>query len=315
MAAQLPQPTCKPLPNPVPVAVKKCACLLDASGSPAGYMPLEISRECLLGASSRNWPSDFPDGAHRAPCAPITARRHGFPCRQALATTPMCPGWYFFPAPPLAILNPPPAANSSRPACARLAGPGGALLIGADLQKDPIRASMPPITTAEGLTAAFNMNALHHLNARAGLPASTSPPNDAACGVLQRNARQRIEMHLECLKAHSIHIHLGERTPSTLKSRAPASTPRIPINSPWKASVPRTESPPASPRCPAGWTDRKTCSACIWPRYRRERKSCHPPIPQIVMHRFQCRYTESAVFLSTTLPTIINGRCGDTPWG
>jgi dimethylhistidine N-methyltransferase len=85
----------------------------------------------------------------------------------------------------------------------RLAGDDGYLLIGADLQKDPARLNAAYNDSA-GHTAAFNLNALEHLNARLECGFDVSAFEHRA---FYNETLGRIEMHLECKKAQSIRIN------------------------------------------------------------------------------------------------------------
>jgi dimethylhistidine N-methyltransferase len=87
-----------------------------------------------------------------------------------------------------------------------LAGPGGSLLIGADLQKPPEQLHAA-YNDAQGLTAAFNLNALHHLNRELDCGFDTDTMRHLA---FYNSTQSRIEMHLECLQDQ--HIRLGDNT-------------------------------------------------------------------------------------------------------
>ena len=85
---------------------------------------------------------------------------------------------------------------------ARVAGPGGALLIGADQWKDAgvlRRAYDDP----DGVTAAFNLNLLRRINRELG--------GDADLGawahhVVVNDAEQRVEMHLRSERDQTLHV-------------------------------------------------------------------------------------------------------------
>ncbi|MEQ3722644.1 L-histidine N(alpha)-methyltransferase [Alcanivorax sp.] len=198
--ARLNQP--QTIAEPGAGSCEKVRLLLDA-WQPRHYMPLEISRECLLGASHQ-LAHDFPDVHISAVCADYC---QAMAMPQALAE----PGRVvFFPGSTIGNFEPAARADFLK-GLRTLAGPGGALLIGADLQKPDARLNAA-YNDAEGLTAAFNLNALHHLNRELGCQFDT---NNVQHVAFYNAARQRIEMHLECLGDQ--HIQLGERT-LTLKS-------------------------------------------------------------------------------------------------
>lgn len=198
--ARLNQP--QTIAEPGAGSCEKVRLLLDA-WQPRHYMPLEISRECLLGAS-RQLAQDFPDVHISAVCADYC---QAMAMPQALAQ----PGRVVF-FPGSTIGNFEPAARSEfLKGLRKLAGPGGALLIGADLQKADTQLNAA-YNDALGLTAAFNLNALHHLNRELNCQFDTDNMRHVA---FYNRAQQRIEMHLECLCDQD--IQLGERS-LTLKS-------------------------------------------------------------------------------------------------
>jgi dimethylhistidine N-methyltransferase len=86
----------------------------------------------------------------------------------------------------------PPAADALLRQIARLVGPGGGLLLGIDLRKDPAVLE-PAYNDARGVTAAFNHNLLVRINRELGA--------DFDLAAFQHEARwnaeqSRIEMHL-----------------------------------------------------------------------------------------------------------------------
>jgi uncharacterized SAM-dependent methyltransferase len=89
---------------------------------------------------------------------------------------------------------------------AKLVGPGGGLLIGVDLKKD--RETLErAYDDASGVTAAFNLNLLAHINAALGADFALDRFRHRA---LYNEAAGRIEMHL--VSAESQTVHVGERT-------------------------------------------------------------------------------------------------------
>lgn len=171
--------------------------------SPECYMPLEISRDCLLDAT-RQLSRDFPAVQIRAVCADY--------CQAlSLPGDSRQPGQVvFFPGSTIGNFEPDARRQFLR-GLHHLAGPGGALLIGADLQKDSARLHAA-YNDAQGLTAAFNLNALHHLNRE--LDCQFDVDNMRHLAFYNADAA-RIEMHLECLEDQR--LQLGD-THLTLKS-------------------------------------------------------------------------------------------------
>jgi dimethylhistidine N-methyltransferase len=84
---------------------------------------------------------------------------------------------------------------------------GGGLLIGVDLVK-PVALLEAAYDDALGVTAAFNLNLLRHLNRRIG---SDFDPAQWRHVALFDTAASRIEMHLEARRQQDVHWRGGER--------------------------------------------------------------------------------------------------------
>ena len=172
---------------------EKIRLLLDA-WEPDHYMPLEISRACLLDAS-RKLASQFPAVQVSAVCADY-CQAMAMPDHLSHASRVV-----FFPGSTIGNFEP-----SERLAflqgLRQLAGSGGALLIGADLQKDPARLNAAYNDRA-GHTAAFNLNALHHLNRELDCGFDPAAFRHQA---FYNDEHERIEMHLECLQEQTIRL-------------------------------------------------------------------------------------------------------------
>jgi dimethylhistidine N-methyltransferase len=84
---------------------------------------------------------------------------------------------------------------------------GGGLLIGVDLVK-PAEVLVPAYDDALGVTAAFNLNLLRHVNRLIG---SDFSPADWRHLALYDAAKTRIEMHLEARRALTVRWPGGER--------------------------------------------------------------------------------------------------------
>lgn len=84
----------------------------------------------------------------------------------------------------------------------RMAGPGGALLIGVDLKKDK-RLLDAAYDDAAGVTAAFNLNLLERINRELGADFQLRRFRHKA---YYDEARGWIEMHLESLAAQLVHV-------------------------------------------------------------------------------------------------------------
>jgi dimethylhistidine N-methyltransferase len=137
-------------------ASRKVRILLDALDAPAAYVPVDISREHLRTAAEQ-LARDFPDIPVIAVCADYTRP----------FTLPAMPGRMgkrvgFFPGSTIGNFEPEGVINFLSH-CARLLGPGGEMIIGADLKKDPAILNAAYNDTA-GYNAAFNLNLLARIN-------------------------------------------------------------------------------------------------------------------------------------------------------
>jgi dimethylhistidine N-methyltransferase len=141
-------------------ASRKVRILLDALDRPAAYVPVDISRERLREAAD-GLAVDFPDLSVVAVCADYT-RPFGLP--------PL-PGRFgkrvgFFPGSTIGNFEPE-AVVQFLGNYAKLLGPGGEMLIGIDLKKDPAILNAA-YNDAAGLNAAFNLNLLVRINRELG---------------------------------------------------------------------------------------------------------------------------------------------------
>jgi dimethylhistidine N-methyltransferase len=89
---------------------------------------------------------------------------------------------------------------------ARVCGSGGGLLVGADLRK-PVDVLEPAYDDREGVTAAFNLNLLDHINRELGADFDRTRFRHRAPWIEEHG---RIEMHLESLQDQLVTI-AGER--------------------------------------------------------------------------------------------------------
>jgi dimethylhistidine N-methyltransferase len=164
----------------------KIRMLLAALSEPASYVPVDISREHLMQATS-SLAQDFPRLRIGPVCADYT---QPFALPHLPGTRPLR-NVGFFPGSTIGNFTPEEATEFLRRA-ARLLGRGSMMIIGVDLPKDPaiLHAAYDD---AAGVTAAFNLNLLHRINRELG--ADFDP---AAFGHEARwNAGDsRMEMHL-----------------------------------------------------------------------------------------------------------------------
>jgi len=137
-------------------ASHKVRILLQALDRPAAYVPVDISREHLRDAAI-SLAEDFPSVPVIAVCADYT---RPFP----LPPLPGAKGKRvgFFPGSTIGNFEPD-AAVAFLANYARILGPGGEMLIGVDLKKDPDILDAAYDDRA-GVTAAFNLNLLERVN-------------------------------------------------------------------------------------------------------------------------------------------------------
>lgn len=171
----------------------KIRVLLEAL-RPAVYMPVDISKDHLL-RSANALAAVFPALHVHAVCADysvpfaLPADDHDHP-RAA-----------FFPGSSVGNFEPEDAERFLR-RVGDLLGPGGRLLIGVDLVKDP-RVLEAAYNDADGVTAAFNLNLLAHINRELDA--------DFDLNTFRHNAffsaeQSRIEMHLLSTQGQQVRV-------------------------------------------------------------------------------------------------------------
>jgi len=181
-------------------ALEKIGTLLDRLEDPAGFVALDISGEHLVAAAQDcaarypdldivaiaadySLPFDIPDPQNGA-----AARRLGF-----------------FPGSTIGNMVPD-DARAFLANAAQVIGPGGAFLLGADLIKDKAILERA-YNDREGVTAAFNLNMLSHLNRALGADFDLDGFEHLA---FYNEDAARIEMHLLSRQDQSVTI-AGER--------------------------------------------------------------------------------------------------------
>jgi L-histidine Nalpha-methyltransferase len=169
--------------------------LLRGLECPVAYVPVEISGEYLADQAAE-LQREFPELS----VEPVVA---DFTKPFDLPNHPECPrrNLVFFPGSTI--------GNFTRPEARRLlqvmrceAKPGGALLIGVDLIK-VVDVVLAAYNDSQGVTAAFNLNVLRHLNETVGADFDLDGfEHEAVYDV----PHQRIEMRLVSLKRQSVDI-------------------------------------------------------------------------------------------------------------
>ncbi len=172
-------------------SLRKVRLLLDAFQQPARYLPIDISGEHLA-ASAAQLRRDYP-GLQVEPIACDYTRRMTLP--------PRMPGGGarigFFPGSTLGNFTPQEALAFLQSAAEALRG--GALLLGADLVKDPA-VLHAAYNDAQGVTARFNLNLLARANRELG---ANFALDQFAHYAFYNAPQQRIEMHLVSLERQS----------------------------------------------------------------------------------------------------------------
>jgi len=177
----------------------KTRVLLDQLIAPAGYVPVDISREHLL-RSADSLTARYPQIEILPVWADYTA---GFVLPRP--TQPQARAVAYFPGSTIGNCHPAEAVRLLRQ-IAQLVGPGGGLLIGVDLQKDKGTLERAYNDRA-GVTAAFNLNMLARINRELGANFDLNRFRHLA---VYNERHSRIEMHLISQQAQTVDVG-GER--------------------------------------------------------------------------------------------------------
>lgn len=171
----------------------KTRLLLDALADCAGYVPIDISREHLLAAAA-DIARRYPGLVVEPVCADFTGPV-ALPARFAAHANRIA----FFPGSTIGNFAPP-QARELLGHLRRLAGDAGKALIGVDLPKD--RGTLErAYDDREGITAAFNLNILAHVNRLFG---ADFDPGCFRHEARWNEAESRVEMHLRCERDHEV---------------------------------------------------------------------------------------------------------------
>jgi L-histidine N-alpha-methyltransferase len=161
----------------------KARLLLDRLDRPAGYVPVDVSGDHLRAAAAE-LTRDYPGLDVRPLVADFTRPFEVPPVAVARRVV-------FFPGSTVGNFDPADADALLR-RVARLVRPGGGLLLGIDLRKDPAVLE-PAYDDARGVTAAFNRNLLVRINRELG---ADFDPAAFRHHAFYNRERSRIEMHL-----------------------------------------------------------------------------------------------------------------------
>lgn len=173
----------------------KTRALLDALDAPALYCPVDISEHALRG-SARRLREAYPDLCV-APVVGDFCARWPLPAAAARAARRVI----YFPGSTLGNFEPD-GVSLMLARMRELAGAGGAILVGVDLEKDAATLEAA-YNDAQGVTAAFNLNILRHLNHRFEAEFDLDGFEHRA---FYNAGEHRIEMHLVSLRAQQVEI-------------------------------------------------------------------------------------------------------------
>jgi L-histidine Nalpha-methyltransferase len=175
----------------------KVRLLLDQLERPAGFVPVDVSGEHLQ-AAAKELTADYPD----VPVYPVVAdfcRYLELPPIEASRKV------VYFPGSTIGNFDPPDAAKLLHNV-SRMVGPGGGLLLGVDLRKDPAVLERAYNDDA-GVTACFNRNLLVRINRELGADFDVAKFRHRA---FYNRELHRIEMHL--VSSVEQEVHLAGRT-------------------------------------------------------------------------------------------------------
>ena len=167
--------------------------LLNHLPEPAGYVPIDVSSECLRNAAWR-LARDFP----RLRIVPVV---RDFSESLELPKIPANHRVVYFPGSTIGNFEPD-ETDDLLDHFAQLVGPGGGLILGADLRKAPAILE-PAYNDASGVTAAFNRNLLVRINRELGADFDVTAFRHLAFYNIERS---RIEMHLVSVREQDVHI-------------------------------------------------------------------------------------------------------------
>ena len=171
----------------------KTRILLDHLTDPAGYVPIDISKEHLL-RSAATLAAAYPGLAILPVCADYTTAFRLPDLDGARLVV-------YFPGSTIGNFSPDEARAFLR-RIAGIVGPGGGLLIGVDLKKD-VAVIEAAYNDAQGVTGAFNKNVLVRINRELG---GTFDLDRFEHEAFYNRTHGRIEMHLVSLANQCVRI-------------------------------------------------------------------------------------------------------------
>ena len=173
----------------------KTRLLLDVLQEPAAYVPIDISKAQLRRAAAQI-ARDYPGLEVLPVCADYT-RGVKLPLLARLVARQII----YYPGSTIGNFHPWEAQRFLQ-GMAQVAGPGGGLVLGVDLKKDP-RTLHHAYNDRHGITAAFNLNMLARINHELGANFQLDQFRHYA---FFNPAHGRIEMHLISLRDQTVHL-------------------------------------------------------------------------------------------------------------
>jgi L-histidine N-alpha-methyltransferase len=173
----------------------KTRLLLDHLREPVGYVPIDLSEEPLRLAADKI-AANYPRVEVLPRCADFTQALELPVPRRSPARRVV-----YFPGSTIGNFRPDETVQLLRQT-ARLCGSGGAMLLGADLQKDR-HILDAAYNDRHGITAAFNRNLLVRINRELGADFAL---NEFAHNAFYNAAEGRIEMHLVSRREQQVHV-------------------------------------------------------------------------------------------------------------
>ncbi len=173
----------------------KTRILLDYLCELAAYVPIDISREQLLHAT-KGLLSDYPGLEVLPVCADYTCD-----FKLPVLKLPSSRAVVYFPGSTIGNFDPVPARQFLEH-IAGVCGPGGGLLIGVDLKKDPGMLHRA-YNDRQGVTAAFNLNLLERINRELNADFQLEWFQHYA---FYNPGESRVEMHLVSLRDQTVQL-------------------------------------------------------------------------------------------------------------
>jgi dimethylhistidine N-methyltransferase len=174
---------------------QKVRFLMDHLQDPVAFIPVDISQEQLLQVA-KELDSVYPRLRVLPVCADYTSSFElPVPKQESKRTV------VYFPGSTISNFDPIPAKHFLEH-IAGLCGPGGALLIGVDLKKDPA-VLHNAYNDGEGLTAAFNLNLLERINRELDCDFQVDGFEHYA---FYNSRESRVEMHLVSQRSQVVHL-------------------------------------------------------------------------------------------------------------